>query len=393
MFENKTIILGVSASIAAYKSAELASLLVKKGADVHVIMTPDSLNFINPITFETLTGNKCLTDTFDRNFEFDVKHVSLAKRASLFIIAPATADIIAKTANGFADNMLTTTFLASQCPKLIAPAMNTAMLENPITIENIEKCRRFGIKIIESECGRLACGDTGKGKLASPEILLRHIEHELSHEKDLAGKKVLITAGPTRESLDPVRFITNHSSGKMGFALAKEASDRGAEVTLVTGPVNLPDEIFAKMIHIQTAQEMFNAVKEESADADIVIMAAAVADYTPQNFSTEKIKKSDGILSVEFARTNDILLWLGQNKKPGQFICGFAMETENLLENAKAKLCKKNADMICANSIRTKGAGFGADTNVITLIKEDSVEELPLMTKENAASRILDACK
>ena len=337
MLENKTIILGVSASIAAYKSAELASLLVKKGADVHVIMTPDSLNFINPITFETLTGNKCLTDTFDRNFEFDVKHVSLAKRASLFIIAPATADIIAKTANGFADNMLTTTFLASQCPKLIAPAMNTAMLENPITIENIEKCRRFGIKIIESECGRLACGDTGKGKLASPETLLRHIEHELSHEKDLTGKKVLITAGPTREALDPVRFITNHSSGKMGFALAKEASDRGAEVTLVTGPVNLPDEIFAKMIHIQTAQEMFNAVKEESADADIVIMAAAVADYTPQNFSTEKIKKSDGILSVEFARTNDILLWLGQNKKPGQFICGFAMETENLLENAKAK--------------------------------------------------------
>ena len=393
MLENKTIILGVSASIAAYKSAELASLLVKKGADVHVIMTPDSLNFINPITFETLTGNKCLTDTFDRNFEFDVKHVSLAKRASLFIIAPATADIIAKTANGFADNMLTTTFLASQCPKLIAPAMNTAMLENPITIENIEKCRRFGIKIIESECGRLACGDTGKGKLASPEILLRHIEHELSHEKDLAGKKVLITAGPTRESLDPVRFITNHSSGKMGFALAKEASDRGAEVTLVTGPVNLPDEIFAKMIHIQTAQEMFNAVKEESADADIVIMAAAVADYTPQNFSTEKIKKSDGTLSVEFARTNDILSWLGQNKKPGQFICGFAMETENLLENAKAKLNKKNADMICANSIRTKGAGFGCDTNVITLIKKDSVKELPLMTKENAASKILDACK
>lgn len=393
MLENKTIILGVSASIATYKSAELASLLVKKGADVHVIMTPDSLNFINPITFETLTGNKCLTDTFDRNFEFDVKHVSLAKRASLFIIAPATADIIAKTANGFADNMLTTTFLASQCPKLIAPAMNTAMLENPITIENIEKCRRFGIKIIESECGRLACGDTGKGKLASPEILLRHIEHELSHEKDLAGKKVLITAGPTRESLDPVRFITNHSSGKMGFALAKEASDRGAEVTLVTGPVNLPDEIFAKMIHIQTAQEMFNAVKEESADADIVIMAAAVADYTPQNFSTEKIKKSDGTLSVEFARTNDILSWLGQNKKPDQFICGFAMETENLLENAKAKLNKKNADMICANSIRTKGAGFGCDTNVITLIKKDSVEELELMTKENAASKILDACK
>ena len=393
MLENKTIIIGVSASIAAYKSAELASLLVKKGADVHVIMTPDSLNFINPITFETLTGNKCLTDTFDRNFEFDVKHVSLAKRASLFIIAPATADIIAKTANGFADNMLTTTFLASQCSKLIAPAMNTAMLENPITIENIEKCRRFGIKIIESECGRLACGDTGKGKLASPEILLRHIEHELSHEKDLVGKKVLITAGPTRESLDPVRFITNHSSGKMGFALAKEASDRGAEVTLVTGPVNLPDEIFAKMIHIQTAQEMFNAVKEESADADIVIMAAAVADYTPQNFSTEKIKKSDGTLSVEFARTNDILSWLGQNKKPGQFICGFAMETENLLENAKAKLNKKNADMICANSIRTRGAGFGCDTNVISLIKKDSVEELELMSKENAASKILDACK
>lgn len=392
MLKNKTVVLGVSASIAAYKACELASLLVKSGADVHVIMTRNSLNLISPLTFETLTNNRCLTDTFDRNFEYDVKHVSLAKKADLFVLAPATANLIAKIANGLADDMLTTTFLACRCPKLIAPAMNTAMLENPVTQDNILKCRKYGMEFIESESGRLACGDTGKGKLASPEAIFRAVEHTIKYEKDLLGKKVLVTAGPTAESLDPVRFITNHSSGKMGYEIARAASDRGAEVTLVSGPVNLRDDPFVNTVHIQSAAQMFEEVSSRAKDFDIIIKAAAVADYTPENFSDQKIKKSEGSFSVPLKRTEDILAWLGKNKTESQVLCGFAMETQNLLKNASEKLQKKNADIICANSIRTEGAGFGCDTNVITLIKKEGVTELPLMTKEEDAGRILDEC-
>ena len=393
MFSKKTVILGVSASIAAYKACEVASLLVKAGADVHVIMTKNALNLISPVTFETLTGNRCLTDTFDRNFEFDVKHVSLAKKADLFVIAPATANVIAKVANGLADDMLTTTFLASRCPKIIAPAMNTAMLENPVTVENIEKCRRFGIKVVESVTGRLACGDTGKGKLAEPETIVRFMEHEIRYEKDLAGKKVLVTAGPTVEEIDPVRFITNRSSGKMGFALARTAADRGADVTLVTGPVSLKDDAFVNTVHVSSAEEMFSKVKQFSEQADIIVKAAAVADYTPALRSEQKIKKSDSDLTLELKRTDDILLWLGNHKKENQFLCGFAMETEELLQNAQKKLLKKNADMICANSICEQGAGFGTDTNRITLITRNGSEELPLLSKEEAAFEILNRCR
>lgn len=390
MFEGKTLVLGVTGSIAAFKAASLASLLVKNKINVHVIMTKNATNFINPITFEELTGNKCLVDTFDRNFEFKVEHVALAKKADLFVIAPATANVIAKVAHGLADDMLTTTFLACKCPKIIAPAMNTAMLENTITQENIRICQKYGMKFVYGEDGLLACGDVGSGRMAEPEILFKHIIKEIGYEKDLAGKKILVTAGPTRESLDPVRFITNHSSGKMGYALAQVASYRGAEVTLVSGPVNLEPPIGVKLISVQSAKEMAEAVKGNSENADIIIKAAAVADYRPKSVSNEKIKKHDDDLVLELERTEDILSFLGKNKKPNQFICGFSMETENLIENSRAKLAKKNLDMVVANSLRTQGAGFGVDTNVVTLITKDNCKELPIMKKTEVASCILD---
>lgn len=390
MLKGKFVILGVSGSIAAYKSATLASMLVKSGCTVQVIMTKNATNIINPICFETLTGRKCLVETFDRDFEFSVEHVSIAKQADLFMIAPATANVIAKVANGLADDMLTTTFLACDCSKLIAPAMNTRMLENKVTQDNLKKCADYGMKIIDSDSGYLACGDTGKGKLPEPETLFAFIENEISHQKDLCGKKILVTAGPTQESLDPVRYITNHSSGKMGYAIAKVAASRGASVTLVSGPVNLKELPFVKTVHVVSAAQMADAVKKEFPDCDIVIKAAAVADYRPAKVSDEKIKKHDGDSVLELERTEDILAYIGKNKKPNQFVCGFSMETQNMLENSKAKLEKKNLDMICANSLRTDGAGFGGDTNVVTLITKDSVVELPKMSKEEVAEKILD---
>lgn len=393
MLKGKTVVLGVSGSIAAFKAASLASMLVKAHADVHVIMTANAVNFINPITFEELTGNKCLTDTFDRNFEFKVEHVALAKKADIFVIAPATANVIAKVAHGLADDMLTTTFLAAKCPKLIAPAMNTGMLENPITQENLATCLRFKNKIIYGESGLLACGDVGSGRMAEAEVLFEHIVYEIACEKDLIGKKILVTAGPTRESIDPVRFITNHSSGKMGYAIAKAAALRGAEVTLVSGPVSLEKPLGVTLVSVESAAEMAKEVKERFEECDIIIKAAAVADYTPAVTASEKIKKHDDDFSLELKRTEDILSYLGKNKKPGQILCGFSMETENLLENSKAKLEKKNLDLVCANSIRNEGAGFGVDTNVITLITKDTCLELPLMSKGEVANKILDAIK
>ncbi len=393
MFENKTVVLGVTGSIASYKVANLASLMVKKGINVQVIMTKNACNFISPLVFEELTGNRCLVDTFDRNFEFKVEHISIAKKASLFIIAPATANVIAKVANGIADDMLTTTFLACTCPKLIAPAMNTAMLENSITQENIEKCRKHGMKIIESASGRLACGTVGKGKMPEPETLFKHIEKEIAYEKDLLGKKVLVTAGPTQEALDPVRYITNHSSGKMGYAIAKNASLRGAEVTLVSGPVSLEAPLDVNVINVKSSAEMAKAVKENFLDRDIVIKAAAVADYRPKVVSENKIKKHDGELSLSLERTEDILLYLGEHKRKGQFICGFSMETENLIENSKAKLTKKNADMIVANSLKTEGAGFGVDTNAVTIITKNNQKKFSVMSKDEVAEKILDEIK
>lgn len=391
MLKGKSVIIGVSGSIAAYKSAFLVSLLVKAGADVDVIMTKNACNFINPVTFETLTGHKCYTDTFDRNFEFNVNHVSLAKKADLFLVAPATANFIAKAANGLADDMLTTTFLASKCPKLIAPAMNTAMLENPATQENIKKCSSYGMTFIDSESGRLACGDCGKGKMAEVEILFEHIKAALC-KKDMAGKKVLVTAGPTREALDPVRFITNHSSGKMGYAIAKNAAYRGAQVILVSGPVNLKEPLFAKTLHVESAAQMAEEVKKYCENCDLIVKAAAVADFTPADVSDQKIKKSgqEG-MSLQLKKTEDILSYLGQHKNKNQFLCGFSMETEKLMENSRAKLEKKNLDMVCANSLRQEGAGFACDTNVITLITKDQALDLPLMSKEDAAGAVLDA--
>lgn len=387
--KGKTIVIGVSGSIAAYKAASLVSMLVKAGASVEVMMTKNATNIINPITFETLTGHKCMVDTFDRNFEFKVNHVSLAQRADLFMIAPATANVIAKVANGLCDDMLTTSFLAACCVKLISPAMNTAMYENAITQDNMEKCRHYGMKIIEPASGYLACGDTGKGKMPEPETLFAHIVHELT-PKDMAGKKVVVTAGPTQESLDPVRFLTNHSTGKMGYEVAKAAANRGAEVVLVSGPVDLPEPMFLKTVHVVSALDMFNAVKADFSDADIVIKAAAVADYRPKTYSDNKLKKKDGELSIELERTDDILKWLGENRKEGQFLCGFSMETENLVENSRAKLDKKKLDMVVANNLKVEGAGFGGNTNVVTLITKDSCDELPLMTKAEVANRILD---
>ncbi len=389
MLNGKTVVLGVSGSIAAYKIAYLASSLKKLRANVQVIMTRNATEFITPVTFESLTDSKCLVDTFDRNFEFSVEHVALAKRADIFMLAPATANVIAKVAHGLADDMLTTTFLACKCPKYIAPAMNTQMYTNPITQDNLKRCASFGMKIIDPAVGYLACGDTGAGKMPEPEVLLDYIIHEIGYAKDLAGKKVLVTAGPTREALDPVRYLTNHSTGKMGYAIAKAASCRGAEVTLVTGPTELPRPRFVKVIETESARDMFRAVTSVSLIQDAIIKAAAVADYRPAVFFSEKIKKREGDLSLALERTDDIIGYLGQHKPKGQFLCGFSMETENLIENSRAKLLKKNLDMVAANSLKVEGAGFGTDTNVITLITRDGEVELGKMSKEQAADKIL----
>ncbi len=389
MLNGKTVVLGVSGSIAAYKIAYLASSLKKLHANVQVIMTRNATEFITPVTFESLTDSKCLVDTFDRNFEFSVEHVALAKRADIFMLAPATANVIAKAAYGLADDMLTTTFLACKCPKYIAPAMNTQMYTNPITQDNLKRCASFGMNIIDPAVGYLACGDTGAGKMPEPEVLLDYIIHEIGYAKDLTGKKVLVTAGPTREALDPVRYLTNHSTGKMGYAIAKAASCRGAEVTLVTGPTELPRPRFVKVIETESARDMFKAVTSVSLVQDAIIKAAAVADYRPAVFSSEKIKKREGDLSLALERTDDIIGYLGQHKPKGQFLCGFSMETENLIENSRAKLLKKNLDMVAANSLKVEGAGFGTDTNVITLITRDGEVELGKMSKEQAADKIL----
>ncbi len=390
MLTGKTVVLGVTGSIAAYKIANLASMLVKLHADVHVIMTQNATNFINPITFETLTSNKCLVDTFDRNFQFNVEHVALAKRADIFMVAPASANVIGKIANGIADDMLTTTIMACKAPKYIAPAMNTNMFENAIVQDNIEKLKRFGYGIIVPATGYLACGDTGAGKLPSEEVLLSYILKELHYEKDMQGKKVLVTAGPTMEAMDPVRFISNHSTGKMGYAIARCAMERGAEVTLITGQTAIEKPPFVKVIPVVSAADMFEAVKEHYADMDYIVKAAAVADYTPEHVATDKMKKSDADMSVSLVRTVDILKYIGEHRKPGQVICGFAMETKDLLENATKKLTSKNVDMIAANNLKVAGAGFGTDTNVITLIRKDETKELPILSKEEAAKVILD---
>ena len=391
MSDKKTVLLGVTGGIAAYKMANVASSLVKMGFNVHVIMTENATNFITPTTFETLTSNKCITDTFDRNFQFEVEHISLAKKADVVLIAPATANVIGKMANGIADDMLTTTLLACKCPKIVAPAMNTNMYENPIVRDNIAKLMMYGFKIIPADSGRLACGDTGKGKLPDESVLIEYIMRELCPKKDLMGKNILVTAGPTREALDPVRYITNHSTGKMGYAIARAAAFRGANVTLVSGPVNIDKPLFVNTVNVTSAKDMFNAVKDNYESQHIIIKAAAVADYTPSTVADNKIKKSDSDMSISLDRTNDILKFLGENKKDNQFICGFSMETENLIENSRGKLERKNADMIVANSLRTDGAGFGTDTNVVTLITKDSVKECELMSKNEVADMILDA--
>lgn len=390
MLTGKTVVIGVTGSIAAYKIANLASMLVKLHADVHVIMTQNATNFINPITFETLTSNKCLVDTFDRNFQFNVEHVALAKRADIFMVAPASANVIGKIANGIADDMLTTTIMACKAPKYIAPAMNTNMFENAIVQDNMEKLKRFGYGIIVPATGYLACGDTGAGKLPSEEVLLSYILKELHYEKDMQGKKVLVTAGPTMEAMDPVRFISNHSTGKMGYAIARCAMERGAEVTLITGQTAIEKPPFVKVIPVVSAADMFEAVKEYYADMDYIVKAAAVADYTPEHVAPDKMKKSDADMSVSLVRTVDILKYIGEHRKPGQVICGFAMETKDLLENATKKLTSKNVDMIAANNLKVAGAGFGTDTNVITLIRKDETKELPILSKEEAAKVILD---
>lgn len=390
MLKGKTVILGVTGSVAAYKAAGLASRLVKQQADVHVIMTKNALNFINPITFESLTAHKCLVDTFDRNFEFSVEHVALAKQADLVLVAPATANVIGKLAGGIADDMLTTTVMACSCPKLVSPAMNTHMFENPILQDNLRKLETYGYTVIEPADGRLACGDIGTGKMPEPEILLEYVLKEIACRKDLAGKKVLVTAGPTQESIDPVRYLTNHSSGKMGYAIARICSFRGADVTLVSGRTNLPRPLFVKTVEITTAREMYEAAAEAFPEQDIVIKAAAVADYRPRKVSSEKVKKSDESFVLEMERTDDILKYLGEQKRSDQFLCGFSMETEHMLRNSRAKLAKKNLDMIVANNLKVPGAGFAGDTNVVTLITKDEETELPLLSKEETAVRILD---
>ncbi len=392
MLTGKTVVLGISGSIAAYKIAYLASALKKLHADVEVIMTENVTQFITPVTFESLTGNKCLVDTFDRNFKFSVEHVALAKRADIFMLAPATANVIAKVAHGLADDMLTTTFLACKCPKYISPAMNTQMFENPITQDNLKICQSYGMHVIQPACGYLACGDTGAGKMPEPEELLDHIIHEIAYPKNLTGKKILVTAGPTREALDPVRFLTNHSTGKMGYAIARVAAARGAEVTLVTGPTEIKKPGFVKVVPIESAREMYEAVTAASEEQDAIIKAAAVADYRPAHVSDEKIKKKDGDeLSIPVERTDDILAYLGSHKKPGQFLCGFSMETEHMLENSRKKLEKKNLDMIVANNLKVAGAGFGTDTNIVTLITKAGERQLEKMSKEQVADKLLDA--
>ena len=393
MLKGKTVILGVTGSIAAYKIASLASMLVKKQVNVHVIMTQNATNFINPITFETLTGHKCLVDTFDRNFEFQVEHVSLAKQADVVMIAPASANVIGKLAHGIADDMLTTTLLACRCPKFLSPAMNTAMYENLMVQDNLKILKKYGYKVITPASGYLACGDTGSGKMPEPEILFQYIERELAGPKDLTGKKVLVTAGPTQENIDPVRYITNHSSGKMGYAVAKAAMLRGAEVTLVSGQTALTPPMFVDYVQITTAEEMYQAVTSRSDEQDIIIKAAAVADYRPKTVYENKVKKQDGQMSIELERTRDILAYLGEHKRENQFLCGFSMETENMIGNSRAKLQKKNLDMVAANNVKVEGAGFQGDTNVMTLITQDQEIALPLMSKEEVADKILDTIR
>ncbi len=389
LLKGKHIVLGVTGSIAAYKIASLASMLVKKQADVTVIMTRNATNFINPITFESLTGNRCLVDTFDRNFEFQVEHVSLAKQTDVFLVAPASANVIAKAAHGIADDMLTTTLLACQCPKIFAPAMNTRMYQNPIVQDNISRLKDYGMEVVVPASGYLACGDTGEGKMPEPEVLYESVLRALT-PKDLAGKKVLVTAGPTQEKLDPVRYISNHSTGKMGYAVAAAAVRRGADVTLVSGKVELTPPMGVQVVPVVSAADMAQAVKDAAAKQDIIIKAAAVADYRPAVAADEKMKKKEGELSVSLERTEDILSWLGENRRAGQILCGFSMETEHLLENSRAKFEKKKVDMIVANHLRQAGAGFGTDTNVVTLITKDGTEELPLLSKEEVADRLLD---
>ena len=388
--EGKTVLLGVTGSIAAYKIAYVASALKKRHADVHVLMTQNATNFINPITFETLTGNKCLVDTFDRNFQFQVEHVSIAKKADVVMIAPATANVIGKLAHGIADDMLTTTIMACKCKKFISPAMNTNMFENPVVQDNLKILEHYGYEVIAPASGYLACGDTGAGKMPEPETLLAYIERETACEKDLKGKKILVTAGPTQEAIDPVRYITNHSSGKMGYAIAKAAMLRGADVTLVSGRTAIEPPMFVKLMPVVTAKDMYEAVTSVSDAQDIIIKAAAVADYRPARVSDEKVKKSDGQMSIELERTDDILKYLGEHKKENQFLCGFSMETQNVIGNSRAKLTKKNLDMVAANNVKVEGAGFQGDTNVLTLITQEEEVSLPLMSKEDAALKILD---
>ena len=388
--ERKTVLLGVTGSIAAYKIAYLASALMKRHADVHVLMTKNATNFINPITFETLTGNKCLVDTFDRNFQFQVEHVSIAKKADVVMIAPASANVIGKLAHGIADDMLTTTIMACKCKKFISPAMNTNMFENPVVQDNLKILEHYGYEVIAPASGYLACGDTGAGKMPEPETLLAYIERETACEKDLKGKKILVTAGPTQESIDPVRYITNHSSGKMGYAIAKAAMLRGADVTLVSGRTAIEPPMFVNLVPVVTAKDMYEAVTSVSDEQDIIIKAAAVADYRPAKVSDEKVKKSDGQMSIELERTDDILKYLGEHKKENQFLCGFSMETQNVIGNSRAKLTKKNLDMVAANNVKVEGAGFQGDTNVLTLITQEEEVSLPLMSKEDAALKILD---
>ena len=390
MLQGKTVVLGVTGSIAAYKIASLASRLVKLHADVHVIMTPNATHFITPITFETLTGNKCLVDTFDRNFQFHVAHVSLAQRADVLLIAPASADVIGKIANGIADDMLTTTVMACTAPVLISPAMNTHMYENPIVQDNLQKLRSFGYTVIEPAVGMLACRDVGAGKMPEPEVLLQHLLREIACEKDLAGRKILVTAGPTQEALDPVRYLTNHSTGKMGYAVAYRAMLRGAEVTLVTGPTAIEPPPFVKVVPVETAEGMFQTVTARAPRQDAVIMAAAVADYRPTEVASEKKKKQDGDASIPLTRTRDILALLGAHKPEHQFLCGFSMETEHMLENSRTKLERKHLDMIVANNLKVAGAGFGTDTNVVTFIEPDGEQALPLLSKEDVGDAILN---
>ena len=388
--QGKCVLLGITGGIAAYKMANVASALVKAGAEVHVVMTENATQFITPLTFETLTNNRCVVDTFARDFQYDVTHISLAKKADLILVAPATANVIAKLAHGIADDMLTTVVLAARCRKLVAPAMNTAMLENPVTQDNLRTLAGYGFGIIQPASGLLACRDVGSGKLPEPEVLLDHVAREIAREKDLAGVRVTVTAGPTQESLDPVRYLTNHSSGRMGYAIAREAMLRGAEVTLISGPVALDPVPFVETKHVTTAADMLAAIQEALPTTDILIKSAAVADYRPATVADDKMKKKDGDLSIPLARTSDILGWVAEHRHPGLFVCGFSMETQNMLENSQAKLAKKKLDMIVANNLKVEGAGFGVETNVVTLITKDDVTQLPLMGKDQVAARLLE---